>query len=196
MLIIPQLLQLPKATGYGLGQSMLAMGLWMAPGGVMMMLISPLGAKLSAVRGPKVTLVAGALVLAAGYACSTVLMGSTWGLLVAVCICNCGVALAYGAMPALIMSAVPLSETAAANSFNTLMRSIGTSFSAAIIGAVLSQLSTTLGGHPIPTESGFRTGLFIGGGVAVAAAAIAAFIPVKGDKAIGRSSTSAKAVAA
>ncbi|WP_067571790.1 MFS transporter [Nocardia acidivorans] len=195
-LIIPQLLQLPKVTGYGLGQSMLAMGLWMAPGGVVMMLISPLGAKLSAARGPKVTLVSGALVLAAGYASSTALMGSTWGLLVAVCVCNCGVALAYGAMPALIMSAVPLAETAAANSFNTLMRSIGTSFSAAIIGAVLSQMSTTLGGHSIPTESGFRTGLFIGCGVAAVAAAIAACIPVKGDKAIGRSSTSAKIAAA
>ncbi|GAB2559833.1 MFS transporter [Nocardia heshunensis] len=177
-LIVPQLLQLPKTTGYGLGQSMLAMGLWMAPGGVMMMLVSPLGAKLSAARGPKVTLVSGGLVLAAGYALSTVLMGSTWGLLVAVCVCNCGVALAYGAMPALIMSAVPLSETAAANSFNTLMRSIGTSFSAAVIGAVLSQMSTSLGGRTIPTESGFRTGLFIGCGVALASAAIAAFIPL------------------
>lgn len=30
-LVVPQLLQLPEATGYGLGQSMLAMGLWMAP---------------------------------------------------------------------------------------------------------------------------------------------------------------------
>ncbi|MFF2552805.1 MFS transporter [Nocardia sp. NPDC058058] len=195
-LIIPQLLQLPRATGYGLGQSMLAMGLWMAPGGLMMMLVSPLGAKLSAARGPKVTLVAGALVLAAGYASSTVLMGSTWGLLVAVCVCNCGVALAYGAMPALIMSAVPLSETAAANSFNTLMRSIGTSFSAAVIGAVLAQMSTSLGGHAIPSESGFRTGLFIGCGVALASAAIAAFIPVKGDEASGRSTIGAKAVGA
>ncbi|MFB7721358.1 MFS transporter [Nocardia sp. NPDC056100] len=195
-LIIPQLLQLPRSTGYGLGQSMLAMGLWMAPGGLMMMLVSPLGAKLSAARGPKVTLVAGALVLAAGYASSTVLMGSTWGLLVAVCVCNCGVALAYGAMPALIMSAVPLSETAAANSFNTLMRSIGTSFSAAVIGAVLAQMSTTLGGHPIPTENGFRTGLFIGCGVALASAAIAAFIPVKGEEASGRSTTGAKAAVA
>lgn len=194
-LIVPQLLQLPKATGYGLGQSMLAMGLWMAPGGLMMMVVSPLGAKLSAARGPKVTLTAGALVLSAGYAISTVLMGSTWGLLVSVCVCNCGVALAYGAMPALIMSAVPLSETAAANSFNTLMRSIGTSFSAAVIGAVLSQLSVRLGGHAIPSESGFRTGLFIGCGVAAVAAVIAACIPVGGTDS-GRRQASERAGAA
>ncbi|WP_082875480.1 MFS transporter [Nocardia pseudobrasiliensis] len=178
-LILPQLLQLPTITGYGLGQSMLAMGLWMAPGGLVMMLVSPVGARLSAATTPKVTLSVGALVIALGYGASALLMGSTWGLLIAVCIINGGVGLAYGAMPALIMGAVPLSETASANSFNTLMRSIGTSVSAAVIGAVLAQMSTSLGGHSIPTESGFRTGLLIGSGIAVVAALIATTIPVR-----------------
>ncbi|MFJ4183874.1 MFS transporter [Kitasatospora sp. NPDC089509] len=176
-LIVPQLLQLPKATGYGLGQSMLAMGLWMAPGGLMMMVVSPLGGRLSAARGPKVTLIAGALAIAAGYGLALPLMGSTWGVLVATVVSNGGVGLAYGAMPALIMSAVPLSETASANSVNTLMRSLGTSTSAAVVGVVLSQLTTTLGGHTLPSESGFRTGLVIGCGVALIAAAVAAAIP-------------------
>ncbi|MEV5647144.1 MFS transporter [Nocardia sp. NPDC052254] len=178
-LIVPQVLQLPVATGYGLGQSMMAMGLWMAPSGLMMMLISPLGARLSALRGPKVTLTAGAVVIAAGYGVTTALMGSTWGLLVAVCVINGGVGLAYGAMPALIMSSVPLSETASANSFNTLMRSIGTSIAAAVVGVVLAQMSMDFHGHSVPTEGGFRTGLFIGCGVALVAAALAALIPVR-----------------
>ncbi|MEU6558110.1 MFS transporter [Nocardia nova] len=178
-LIVPQVLQLPTATGYGLGQSMMAMGLWMAPSGLMMMAISPVGARLSALRGPKVTLTVGALVIAAGYGVTTVLMGSTWGLLIAVCVINGGVGLAYGAMPALIMSSVPLSETASANSFNTLMRSIGTSVAAAVVGVVLAQMSMDFHGHSVPTEGGFRTGLFIGCGVAVIAAALAAAIPVR-----------------
>lgn len=63
-LVVPQLLQLPEATGYGLGQSMLAMGLWMAPAGLMMMAMSPVGAKLSAAKGPKVTLAVGSLLIA------------------------------------------------------------------------------------------------------------------------------------
>ncbi|GLZ12961.1 MFS transporter [Actinomadura sp. NBRC 104425] len=176
-LIIPQLLQLPEATGYGLGQSMLAAGLWMAPSGLVMMLVSPLGARLSAARSPKFTLVAGALVIAVGYGSSMPLMGSTWGLLVVTCLCSMGVGLAYGAMPALIMSAVPVTETAAANSFNTLMRSIGTSVSAAVVGAVLAQMTIDLGGHVLPSEDGFRAGMLIGCGVAVLAAAIALTIP-------------------
>ncbi|MFF8807548.1 MFS transporter [Streptomyces omiyaensis] len=178
-LVVPQLLQLPEATGYGLGQSMMAMGLWMAPAGLAMMVLAPLGAKLSAARGPKVTLSVGALVISAGYASSLALMGSTWGLLVVTLICNTGVGLAYGAMPALIMGSVPTEETASANSFNTLMRSIGTSVSAAVIGVVLAQMTTTLGGHTLPSENGFRTAMLIGAGVALLASAVAALIPAR-----------------
>ncbi|MFE7044354.1 MFS transporter [Streptomyces atratus] len=177
MLIVPQLLQFPEATGYGLGQSMLAAGLWMAPGGVMMMIVSPFGGKLTDARGPKFTLICGVLVLAAGYGLSLVLMGSAWGLMLSLMVINSGVGLAYGSMPALIMGSVPLSETAAANGFNTLMRSLGTSIGAAVIGVVLSQMTTTTGGYSFTSESGFRTGLIIGCGVALVAAAIALVIP-------------------
>ncbi|MFD0686208.1 MFS transporter [Actinomadura fibrosa] len=177
MLVVPQLLQFPKATGYGLGQSMLAAGLWMAPGGLMMMLVSPLGGKLTNARGPKFTLISGVLVIAAGYAVSLALMGTAWGLMVSLLVINCGVGLAYGSMPALIMSSVPLHETAAANGFNTLMRSLGTSVGAAVIGVVLSQLTVELGGHSITSEAGFRTALVLGGVLALVSGVIAATIP-------------------
>ncbi|MET7881491.1 MFS transporter [Streptomyces avermitilis] len=177
MLIIPQLLQFPDATGYGLGQSMLASGLWMAPGGIMMMIVSPFGGKLTDARGPKFTLICGVLVIALGYGLSLALMGSAWGLMLVGMVINSGVGLAYGSMPALIMSSVPLSETAAANGFNTLMRSLGTSIGSAVIGVVLAQMTVTMGGHSFTSEGGFRTGLMIGGGVALVAAAIAAVIP-------------------
>ncbi|WP_456093849.1 MFS transporter [Nonomuraea solani] len=176
-LIVMQILQLPEATGYGLGQSMLAAGLWMAPSGLMMMIISPIGARLSAARGPKVTLIVGSLIMALGYGSSVALLGSTWGLLIVTCVCNIGVGFAYGSMPALIMGAVPRSETAAANSFNTLMRSIGTTVSAAVVGLVLSQLTIEFGGHVLPSETGFRTGMLIGCGAALVAAAITLALP-------------------
>ncbi|MFI5987484.1 MFS transporter [Streptomyces sp. NPDC051555] len=177
MLVVPQLLQFPAATGYGLGQSMLAAGLWMLPGGLMMMVVSPLGGKLTNTRGPKVTLVSGALVLAAGYAVALLLASTAPGLMVAAMIMNSGVALAYGAMPALIMSAVPLAETGAANGFNALMRSLGTSVGAAVVGVVLARLTTTTGGVTFTSETGFRTGLVLGGGFALVSGAVAALIP-------------------
>jgi MFS family permease len=176
-LILPQLLQLPESTGYGLGQSMIMMGIWMIPGGLVMMALAPVGAALSSARGPKVTLILGALIIAAGYGSAMVLMGSAWGLMIVAAICGAGTGFAYGAMPALIMGAVPLSETGAANAFNTLMRSLGTSIAAAVVGAVLAQMSVQVGEYTLPTESGFRTGLLIGCGVALAAAVVASFIP-------------------
>ncbi|MGK3095064.1 MFS transporter [Streptomyces sp. WAC01490] len=184
-LVVPQLLQLPEATGYGLGRSMLAMGLWMAPAGLMMMAMSPVGAKLSAAKGPKVTLAVGSLLIAAGYGLSVPLIGSgsPWSLLIVTLVCNSGVGFAYGAMPALIMSAVPPSETASANSFNALMRSIGTSFAAAVIGVALARMTTDFGGIPLASENGFRVAMLIGCGVGLAAAVVAALIPVRTTKA-------------
>jgi MFS family permease len=176
-LVVMQLLQLPEGTGYGLGQSMLAAGLWMAPSGLMMMAVSSFGARMSAARGPKTTLFAGALVIALGYGAALGLMGWSWGLMIATCVGSIGVGLAYGAMPALIMGAVPANATASANSFNTLMRSIGTSVSAAVVGVVLAQMTVTMGGHPLPAESGFRTTLLIGCGVALMAALVTLTLP-------------------
>ncbi|MER6103379.1 MFS transporter [Streptomyces sp. NPDC001832] len=192
-LVVPQLLQLPEATGYGLGQSMLAMGLWMAPAGLMMMVVSPIGAKLSAAYGPKVTLAVGSLVIAVGYGISLPLLGSTWGLLVVTIVGSSGIGFAYGAMPALIMGAVPQSETASANSFNTLMRSIGSSVSAAVIGVVLAQMTTEFGGYVLPSENGFRAAMLIGCGVGVAAAIVAFLIPVRPASALDAVPDSAQA---
>lgn len=176
-LVIPQVLQLPTATGYGLGQSMLAMALWLAPGGFVMMAVAPLGARLSRTRGPKVTLTTGALAIAAAYAACLLLMGSTWGLMVAVMAVNVGTGLAYGSIPLLIMCGVPRSETAAANSFNTLVRSLGTSTAAAVVGVLLASASTATDGYLVPSEGAFRLALVVGCAAGVLAAVVAASIP-------------------
>lgn len=172
-LIAPQLLQAPTSAG-GLGQSMLTAGLYMIPGGAMMLLVSPISGRLSTVKGPKVSLVAGACVIAIGYAVGLALMHTPWGLSVTVAIIMTGVALAYGAMPILIMSEVPVSSTAVANGVNTVMRAIGCSVAAAVIGAVLAVSAGTQG---FPTETGFRVCLIFSAVTALAAAAVAATIP-------------------
>lgn len=179
-LVVPQILELPKETGYGLGQSMIQMGLWMFPAGLVMMGMSPVGAAITRRFGGKVTLALGALIIAVGYGAGQGLLGSTWGLLVVTLLCGAGIGFAYGAMPALIMGAVPHHETGAANGFNSIMRSVGSSVSAAVIGAVLAQLTTSFGQYALPSLEGFRVALAIGAGVALVAAVIAALIPARG----------------
>ncbi|MDT9697102.1 MFS transporter [Streptomyces sp. P17] len=176
-LVLPQLLQLPEQTGYGLGRSMLVAGLVMAPSGLVMMATAPVSAAVSKAKGPKVTLMIGALIVAAGYGLNILLMSEVWHFVLVSCVIGAGIGFTYGSMPALIMGAVPASETAAANSLNTLMRSIGTSSASAIAGVVLAQMTTDLGGYALPSEKGFQVVLAVGAGAALLAFAVASFIP-------------------
>lgn len=178
-LTFPQLLMAPKETGYGFGLSMVAAGLAMAPGGLVMMLLSPVSARLSAAKGPKVTLALGSAVIGLGYLSAVVMMDSVWQIVLASVIVAGGVGLAYAAMPALIMGAVPITETAAANGLNSLMRSIGTSTSAAVMGVVLAHMTMQLGAHTLPSREGFHTAFFIAMAGAVLAIVFTAFIPVR-----------------
>ncbi len=178
-LTFPQLLMAPEQTGYGFGLSMVSAGLALAPTGFVMMLLSPVSARLSASRGPKVTLALGSAVIAVGYLCAVVLMNSVWQIMLAAVIVAGGVGLAYAAMPALIMGAVPITETAAANGLNSLMRSIGTSTSAAVMSVVLAHMTIEFGPHLLPSRDGFHTTFLIAMAAALAAIGLTALIPMR-----------------
>ena len=77
-------------------------------------------------------------------------------------------------MPSLIMAAVPIEQTAAANSLNNLMRALGTSFASAIAGVLLASLVTSAG---VPTEMAFVLVMLLGAGAAILALVIVAAIP-------------------
>ncbi|MFC8427040.1 MFS transporter [Streptomyces sp. NPDC057253] len=176
-LVLPQLLQLPEQTGYGLGRSMLTVGLVLAPQGLVMMAMSAVSAGVTKAKGPKVTLMIGALIVAAGYGLNIVLMSEVWHLVLVSCVIGAGIGFTYGALPALIMGAVDPSQTGAANSLNTLMRSLGTSFAGALAGVILAQMTTDFGGHALPSENGFKVVMAIGAGAALLAFALATLIP-------------------
>ncbi|MEV4128021.1 MFS transporter [Nocardia sp. NPDC049707] len=178
-LTFPQLMMAPEQTGYGFGLSMVNAGLALAPTGFVMILLSPVSAWLSAARGPKVTLALGSAVIAIGYLCAVVLMNSVWELMVAAMIVAGGVGLAYAAMPALIMGAVPITETAAANGLNSLMRSVGTSTSAAVMSVVLAHMTMQFGPHVLPSRDGFHTTFLIATAAAVVAIVLSLIIPMR-----------------
>jgi MFS family permease len=106
-------------------------------------------------------------------------MSEVWQLVLVSGLIGAGIGLAYGAMPALIMGAVPVTETAAANSLNTLMRAIGTSVSSAVAGVILAHLTISFGPAAVPSQDGFRLIMGIGSGAALAALVIASFIPAR-----------------
>lgn len=176
-LVLPQVMELPKATGYGLGQSLVVAGLVMAPMGIAMMLVSPLSARLQAARGPKTALMLGLLIIAVGYGTGLGMLGSLWQIGITVTVIGAGIGFAYSSLPALIIGAVPPSETGAANGLNALMRSIGTSVSSAVVGMVLAHMTTSFGKTAVPSLDGFRTAFVIATGAALLGLLLAAFLP-------------------
>lgn len=176
-LVLPQLLQLPAATGYGLGQSMVVAGLCVAPLGLTMMFTAPVYARLSARYGPKVTLITGLVVIAIGYGGGLGLMDAAWQTIITSVVLGAGIGLAYSSLPALIVGAVPASETGAANGLNTLMRSIGTSVSSAVIGMVLANTANNVNGVAIPTMHGFRVSFMIATAAVAVGLVLAVFLP-------------------
>lgn len=177
MVAIPQLLEMPEATGYGLGQSVLHAGLWMAPGGLVMMAFAPVSSMLITRLGARLTLMIGGTVLGVGYLVALGLTGAAWQLMLASCIGSAGVGIGYAALPTLILDAVPMHEAAAAVGLNSLMRSVGTTLAAAAMGTVLTSITMDLGGVAIPRDDAFSMCFVIGALAAFVGVAIAALIP-------------------
>ena len=176
-IVVPRLLQSPAETGYGLGQTLLATGLWMAPGGLVMMLFSPVSGRLIRVVGARVTLMIGGTVLGLGYVFALFLTDAPWQLMVASCINSAGVGIGYAAMPTLILESVPLAEAGSGVGINGLMRSIGTSVSSAVMAAILTSATMSLGGHELPSENAFAICFGVGAAAAFVGVLLAALVP-------------------
>lgn len=172
----PQLLQLPEAAG-GLGLTLLSASLILMPSGPAMLAMSPFAGRIERRVGPKPLLVAGSVVIAAAYLAAVLLDLNMWLVLSLNTVIGVGIGLGYAAMPTLIMQAVPVNETGAANGLNTLMRALGTSFAAALVAAVLANSADKTATGSVPSASGFELALILGLVAAALCAVLAALIP-------------------
>ncbi|MDR6593340.1 MFS transporter [Saccharothrix longispora] len=188
LLVGTQELQLPTSTGVGHGLTPTAAGLAMLPGGAVMVVLAPVSAALTRRFGARITLMVGSLVIAVGYAARALFTGGLWQLVTATTVISTGTAIAFAAMPILVMRFVPITETASANGLNTLVRQIGTSTSSAVVAAVLTAGTTTAAGVAAPDAGAFALTAWIAGAAAVLAAALALALP-------GRSVTTVNAPA-
>ncbi|BAJ74631.1 permease of the major facilitator superfamily [Microbacterium testaceum StLB037] len=184
----PQMLELPLATGVGLGLSLLAASLVVMPSGLVMMVLSPISGTLARTIGPRVLLVAGSISLILAYGFSLFFSTEVWHFVVANILIGFGIGFGYAAMPMLIMRAVPPSETGASNGLNALARSLGTSTAAAIVGVVLATLSTGEGDTRVPTAEAFHVSFLLGIGAAAVALVLALLIPTRENPAGERAS--------
>lgn len=177
----PQMLELPRESGAGLGLSIVAASLVIMPSGLVMMVLSPLSGRLASTVGPKLLLVLGAIALVCAYGFTLVLSTEVWHIIVANLLVGFGIGFGYASMPMLIMRSVPQRETGASNGLNALFRSLGTSIAAAVVGAVLAGNTVQVDGVAVPSAEAFRLSFAWGLGAAVIALVIALCIPRRRD---------------
>jgi len=174
---MPVLLQAPATTGVAFALPLLIASLCLVPLGLVMFSTSPLAARLSNARGPRVSLVLGGTIIAATFGLGVWLNTEVWHVVLISTLVGLGVGFAYAAMPTLIMNAVPPTETAAANGLNSVMRTLGSTISATIVGVILSTHVATAAGVAIPTHEAFQLCFAIGAGVALTGVIFALLIP-------------------
>ncbi|WP_284023972.1 MFS transporter [Arthrobacter sp. zg-Y1219] len=171
----PQILTLPAASG-GLGLPLLAAGLILMPSGLAMLAMSPIAGGIIDRLGPQPLLVVGSVVLTAAYLIALLAPTTDWTVGLVMAVVGVGIGLGYAAMPTLIMQAVPVTETAAANGLNTLVRALGTATASAIVAGVLAH-SASASGTGDPTSGGFRYALLLGATGAVMSVILALAVP-------------------
>jgi MFS family permease len=177
---LPQFVQLPTSTGYGLGESLSAAGLLMLPLLVAMAVAGVLSGRISGAVSFPVQLVSASVVCALGCAVlalrhdGPVVIAAAGGLL------GVGFGLAYSAMASLIVQSVPAGQTGAASGMNTNIRTIGGALGAAVVSSIVTS-STGAGG--LPLESGFTDAFWVLAGGAVVALVVALLVPLVGRRA-------------
>lgn len=174
-ILIPQLVQLPTATGFGFGAGVAGAGMFMLPSALTMLVAGPLAGRLDLLVGSKPVMLAGCALCAAGMGLAAFVHGQPWQVYAEVAVIGLGIGLSFAAMANLIVEAVPPGQTGVATGVNTVSRNLG--------GAFGSQLSATLlavnvaPATRLPGEHGFVTAFAVAAGLVALGFAVATGIP-------------------
>jgi MFS family permease len=179
--VVTALVQAPRATGYGLGESVLTAGFCLVPFSIMSLFASRALPLATRVLGPRGVLPVGCLVVAGSGAFFALDHGALWEAFVMMAGLGVGIGFTYAAIPGLIVRAVPEEETGSAMGFYQVVRYIGFSIGSALAASILA--AHTPAGQHLPTETGFETALWGGAALCVAAALTAWLVPGRATQA-------------
>lgn len=166
----------PVTTGYGHGLTVTQAGLAMIPTAVVTLAIAPLAARSTGKLGARNTLIIGALITCIGYVQRIFFGATVLEIIISAIIISVGMAVAYAAMPTLIMTSVPITETSAANGLNSLLRGTGGAMSSAMFGALLAGITITVAGQVYPSYDAYQYGFIISAAMALLGAVVGIWI--------------------
>jgi EmrB/QacA subfamily drug resistance transporter len=171
---LPEFVQTPTIAGYGFGASITLSGLMLLPSSLTMFAVGVLAGRLTRLVGGKVLVVTGCLVGCGAMSMLAFAHQHQWEIFVAGAIMGVGFGLVFSAMSALIVAAVPASQTGVATGMNANIRTIGGSIGAAVMASIVT---SQLGPSGLPKQAGYTTGFAAMAGGLVLAALAALLLP-------------------
>jgi EmrB/QacA subfamily drug resistance transporter len=166
---LPEFVQTPTIAGYGFGATITQSGLMLLPSSLTMFAVGILAGRLTRLLGGKVLVIVGCLVGCAAMSILAFAHQHEWEIYVAGAIMGVGFGLVFSAMSALIVAAVPPSQTGVASGMNANIRTIGGSIGAAVMASIVTSQLAPSG---LPKEAGYTTGFAaMAGGLVLAALA-------------------------
>lgn len=167
---LTQFVQTPRdIAGYGFSASVLhASVVFLLPGAIAGLVTAMVSGRFIDRYGARPVLVCGALSGIIGFVLLAVAHSQPWQVIVAGIWTNAYISLAYGALPALVVSEVGPGETGVATGVNAIARTVGSSIAAAVVAVMLGH---TLSDTGLPAESAYVT-IFVAGAVTAALATV------------------------
>jgi predicted MFS family arabinose efflux permease len=173
--IIIEFVQVPVASGYGFGTSIVVSGLVFVPLSVGTFLASRCLPAYMRRFGMRSMIPVGSVVFAVTMLFFATEHRALWEAFVVAGFGGIGIGFTFAAMPGFIVQAVPASETGSAMGLYQVLRSIGLSLGSALAAAVL--LAYTTHGHIYPTYQGFRVTLLIASALCMTTAVLSFLLP-------------------
>jgi MFS family permease len=173
-LIFPQFAEAPEAADYGFGFSVTQAGLLMMPTALAQLAAGPPATVLVRRIGFRALLTLGTTLITSSFLINTFAHEHPWELVIGGILMGTGLTFAFAAMANLIVEAVPRSEVGIATGINTVMRTVGGSFGAAIVTAILTA------GTGLPTEHAYTTAFAFSAGAGILALIATRLIPRPG----------------
>jgi MFS family permease len=181
---VTEYVQTPRAAGYGFSASVVVAGLCLLPLSAFSLAASRALPCVTKLVGSRALLSLGSLTVAAASAFFAVFHTSLWQAFVMMGLLGAGLGSTFAAIPGMIVSAVPDSETGSATGFFQVARYIGFSLGSALAASLLA--SHTAAGQQLPSETGYTVGFWVAVAICAAAATLAWTLPTRGRAPSGR----------
>ncbi|MFZ0379474.1 MAG: MFS transporter [Solirubrobacteraceae bacterium] len=137
--LVPALVELPRTSGVGFGGSVTAAGLFMLPTAAPQLLVGPFTGRIARRIGSRAQLLIGVALMLGAYLALTFAHSHAWELILATGALGLGLGFGLAALANLIVGAVGPRQTGVATAMNTVMRTLGGAFGAAIATECLAR---------------------------------------------------------